>query len=123
MAMGAGDEVFPLATLFISTSPPPLLLLALASSCPFNLFSLLLLLSPETDTAPVSDISSSMPFLVGAVQRGISQTTPVKLLRVNPPRAHLRHGLPDRSSARSPALIAPWFALGPNFAACILATA
>lgn len=43
--------------------------------------------------------------------------TPVKLLSVKDPLAHLRHGLPERSSARSPALMAPWLALGPSLCA------
>lgn len=50
----------------------------------------------------------------GARQVGISQTMPVKLLIRNTLFSHLRQGLPLRSSARRPALIAPWLALGPS---------
>ena len=42
------------------------------------------------------------------------QETPVKLLTANCLRPHLRHGFPDLSRARRPALIAPWFAFGPS---------
>lgn len=101
--MGAGDDAFRLGTLRISTSAP--LLLALLASAPFSLFSLLLLLSAEG--APESPLLGSGPFLGGAVHREISHTTPVKLLRTKPPRAHLRHGFPDLSRARRPALMAP----------------
>jgi hypothetical protein len=55
--------------------------------------------------------------LGGAVHRGISHTTPVNVLSVKPPLFHLRQGLPDRSSARRPALMAPWLALGPSLCA------
>lgn len=101
-----------LGTLRTSISPPALLLLTLLGSMPFSLFSLLLLLSAEA-AADASVLPSSRAF-GGAVQRGTSQTTPVKLLSVNPPRFHLRQGLPERSRARRPALMAPWFALGPS---------
>lgn len=88
-----------LGALAISTSIP-LLLLSL-SSWLLSLFSLLL--SPEAGS---SDLASGFG-LGGAVQRGSSQTTPVKLLTVNPPFFHLRQGLPDRSRALKPALMAP----------------
>lgn len=39
---------------------------------------------------------------------------PVNDLMENPPRAHLRQGAPERSSARRPAFMAPWLALGPS---------
>lgn len=118
-AGGAGDEALTLGALRISTSPPALLwlLLALFSPWPFSLFSLLL---PSAESAGVSSDSFS-DFLGGAVQREISHTTPVKLFNVKPPLAHLRQGLPDRSKARRPALMAPWFALGPSFWAAALA--
>ncbi len=103
-------------TLRISASAPLLLLLALLPSWPFSLFSLLLLLS-AADGAPDSPLLDSGSFFGGAVHLGTSQTTPVKLLSLKPPRAHLRQGLPLLSSARRPALIAPWFALGPSLCA------
>lgn len=74
----------------------------------FSLFSLLL--PPDAE-------SSDWPLTVtlgGARQRGISHAVPVKLLMLKPPLAHLRQGAPERSSARRPALMAPWFALGPS---------
>lgn len=38
----------------------------------------------------------------------------MKVFTQNPLLAHFRQGLPVRSRARSPALIAPWFAFGPS---------
>jgi hypothetical protein len=90
-----------------------LLLASLLTWLLFSLFSLLLLSDAAADT---SAEDSGWGF-GGAVHRGISQTTPVKLLSVKPPLVHFRHGLPDRSSARSPALMAPWLALGPSLCA------
>jgi hypothetical protein len=84
----------------------------LISPAAFSLFSLVLLSAAEA--AAESSIVDSGAFLGGASQRGISQTTPVKLFSLKPPFCHLRHGLPDRSRARRPALIAPWLALGPS---------
>lgn len=110
-AIGAGEEAWLLVALRISASAPLLLFTALLSTG-VSLFSLLLLLS--ADAAVESPVLDSEVFLGGAVHRGISQTAPVKLLRTKPPLSHLRHGLPERSSARRPALIAPWFALGPS---------
>lgn len=110
-AIGAGEEAGTLVALRISASAPLLLFTALLSAG-VSLFSLLLLLS--ADAALESPVLDSGAFLGGAVQRGISHTVPVKLLRVKPPRFHLRQGLPERSRARRPALIAPWFALGPS---------
>jgi len=100
-----GAESFWLAMLLISTSAP-LLLFSL-----FSLFSLSiwllslfsLLLSPDADP---SELPSTLIF-GGAFHRGISQTTPVKLLSLKLPFCHLRHGLPVRSRARRPALMAP----------------
>jgi hypothetical protein len=88
----------------------PLLLVSLLTSGPSSLFSLLLssltLASAETvaESSPV--LSAGLGF-GGATQRGISHIVPVKLFKVKPPLLHFRHGLPDRSRARSPALIAP----------------
>jgi len=101
-----------LGTLCISTSPPLMLLSLLFGS--FSLFSLLL---PSADTVVDDSWVDSRLILGGAVHRGISQTTPVKLLSRKPPLVHFRHGLPDRSRARRPALMAPWFALGPSLCA------
>lgn len=110
--MGAGEDPWTLGALCISASAPLLLLTALMSPCGFSLFSLLLLLS--ADGAAESSVPGSRFFLGGAVQRGTSHMTPVKVLSLKPPRAHLRQGLPDLSRARRPALIAPWLALGPS---------
>ena len=106
---GAGeDAIWLTAVLFaISTSGP--LLLFWLSTWLLSLFSLLL--SPDAEPSP--DVPSAAIF-GGAFHRGISQMTPVKLLTVKPPFCHLRHGLPLRSSARKPAFIAPWLALGPS---------
>ena len=112
MGIGAGE--FPgaaLGTLCISTSGS-WLLLSLLTWLFSGLFSLLLPLA-EADAVPSAPASSGFG-LGGAVHRGISQMVPVKLLSVKPPLAHFRHGLPDRSRARRPALIAPWLALGPR---------
>lgn len=111
-AMGAGDDALTLWMLLISTSAPLLLLLPLLASGPFGLFSLLLLLSAEG--APDSSLTGSGTFFGGALHRETSHTTPVKLLTLKPPIAHLRQGFPDLSSARRPALMAPWFAFGPS---------
>lgn len=115
--MGAGDEALTLATLRTSLSPPLLLLLMLFGSTPFSLFSLLLLLSAEAVAAADSSAPSSGIGFGGAVQRWTSHTTPVKLFSVKPPLFHFRQGFPDLSRARSPALMAPWFALGPSLCA------
>lgn len=112
-AIGAGEDTCTLGALCISPSPALLLLPALFPSCAFSLFSLPLLLSAD-GAAVESSAPGSGCFLGGAVQRGISHCTPVNVLSLKLPRAHLRHGLPDLSSARRPALIAPWFALGPS---------
>jgi hypothetical protein len=95
-ASGAGDDA-------ISTSTP-LLLFSLGTWL-LSLFSLLL--SPEADTDPSVLVLVSRVTFGGAFQRGISQTTPVKLFSVKLPFCHLRHGFPVRSRARRPALIAP----------------
>src|SRR3569833_2031536 len=115
IGIGAGELGLTLATLRISTSPspasPPLLLLSLLIGS-FSLFSLLL--PPSAETVPDSSWGSGVASLFSPVQRGISQTTPVKLLSLKPPFCHRRHGAPERSRARRPALMAPWFALGPS---------
>lgn len=81
---------------FIPNAAPSSLLLLFA----FSLFS--------------PSLSSVAVAFFGADQHGNDQTWPVKLLTVNPPFCHLRQGLPDRSRARRPALMAPWLALGPS---------
>lgn len=111
MATGAGEgAATTLGGLCISTSTP-LWLVSLLTSPLVSLFSLLL---PSAETGPESSADNSGNVFGGAVQRGISQTTPVKLLSRKEPLAHFRQGLPDRSRARRPALIAPWLALGPS---------
>ena len=54
-------------------------------------------------------LSASEPkaFGPGDFQDGISQILPVNDLTRNPVFSHFRHGLPVRSRARNPALIAP----------------
>ena len=91
-------------------------LLSMAISLPFGLASLLLCCEMPFVSleSPPLDIGAafSPPF-----HDGNSQTTPVKLLTANDFLFHLRHGLPDLSRARRPALIAPWLALGPSLCA------
>ena len=120
--VGPGDGAAELAAaklgaFFISTSAP-LLLGSLFTwvFCPETMFSLLLP-SADAETGVGSSAVGSGRGFGGAVQRGSSHTTPVKLLRVNPPLVHFRQGLPDRSRARRPALMAPMLALGPSLCA------
>ena len=72
------------------------------------LFSLLWLLE-----VPCS-LSEPNAFGFGVRHEGISQTLPVNDLILKPVLSHFLQALPVRSRARSPALIAPWFALGPS---------
>src|SRR5690349_4050628 len=95
--------------LAMSTSWTPLLFSL--STWLFSLFSLLLLPDAEPSDWPLTVTFG------GARQRGMSQLVPVKLLMLKPPFCHLRQGAPERSRARSPALIAPWLALGPSLCA------
>lgn len=112
MATGAGElSAAMLGVLCISMSLP-LLLASLLIWLLSSLFSLPLLLSTDAGVDP--SIDESGRGFGGAVQRGISQMTPVKVLSVKPPFVHFRQGLPDRSKARRPALMAPWLALGPS---------
>ena len=96
---GAGELTARLisATPFRLLSLPTLLLLWFAM---FSLFDVGVVLWPFTPFA------SSVSFF-GALQEGICHTMPVKLLTAKPCLAHFRHGLPVRSRARSPALMAP----------------
>lgn len=115
-AEGAGELTLLLAVLRNSMSAPPVLFSLFSLSIwLLSLFSLLL--SPDAESPEVFSVLS----LGGAVQRGISQLTPVKLFSLKLPFCHLRHGLPVRSRARRPALIAPWFALGPSLCAAVFA--
>jgi len=112
VAMGAGELALMLACALPISTSAALLLFSLSLPV-LSLFSLLL-------SAPVDVEPSESPPRVnfgGARHRGISQTTPVNDLSVKPPFCHFRQGLPDRSRARRPALIAPWFALGPSLCA------
>lgn len=59
-------------------------------------------------TSPAKSVSG-----FGAVHDPRDHWTPVKLFNSKPFRFHLRHGLPDRSSARRPAFIAPVPPRGP----------
>ena len=109
--MGAGELAATILGGILCRSPSAALLLcSLLSWLPSLLFSLLLLSADPVE----SGLTLSGRDLGGAVQRGTSHKTPVKLFNLKPPLAHLRQGLPDRSRARRPALIAPWFALGPS---------
>lgn len=74
----------------------------------FSLFSLLL--SP-VDEPSVLGLTVT---LGGALHLGISIGMPVNVLIMKERFSHLRQGLPERSRARKPALIAPWLALGPS---------
>lgn len=106
-----GELAWLLATVGTSTSTP-LWLFSLSRA----LLLLLALLSPSS-TGRLRSLSSPFVFKIdifGARHDGSCHVTPVKLLTLNPLRSHLRHGFPVRSSARRPALIAPWLALGPS---------
>lgn len=112
---GGGELLALLLALLLSSMSAPPLLFSLFSLAIWLLSLFSLLLSPDAESP---EVPSALIF-GGAVQRGISQTTPVKLLSVKLPFCHLRQGLPDRSSARRPALIAPWLALGPSLWAAV----
>lgn len=106
-----GELVRLLGTAGMSASPP-LWLFSLSMA----LLLLCALLSPSS-TGPLGFLSSPFVFKIvvfGARHNGSCHVTPVKLLTLKPLRSHLRHGFPVRSSARKPALIAPWLALGPS---------
>lgn len=80
-------------------------LLSIATSLSVGLTSLLLCMEMSfvsLESSPLRYDSFSRPF-----HDGMSQATPVKLLTENGLRLHLRHGFPDLSRARRPALIAP----------------
>ena len=98
----AGELVMQLSPALLFSLPPLLLLL--------------LALLGLSESAELLDMSTSpwIAFAFGARHAGSSQTTPVKVLRRKPDFAHFLHGLPVLSRARSPALIAPWLALGPS---------
>jgi hypothetical protein len=107
---GVGELAMPLSGggIGVLASPfmPLLSLMALLSSLIFE------------SVEPVESLltsSAKAALFGGARQVGTSQMTPVKLRTWNVFFPHLRHGLPDRSSARRLALIVPMLALGPNF--------
>lgn len=104
MAAGAGELSTAMASPPALSAPPLLLSLATA------LLSLTSLLPPVE-----SDLTS--PGNSGARQLGMFQCVPVKDFSWRPFRSHLRQGLPLRSSARRPALMAPVLALGPSLCA------
>ena len=99
---GAGEPVTPISPEVLFSLPPLLLLL-----------SALLWLFEVVEPFEGSPSPSSI-FVFGARQEGISQVTPVNVLRRNPDLVHFLQGLPVLSRARSPALMAPWLALGPS---------
>lgn len=106
---GAGELARSAEGLGVPASTP-LLLLSLATALP----SCAGFASLEPLVSLFTSPLKSVPDFFGARHAGTSQVTPVKLLSWKPLRSHFLHGLPDRSSARRPALMAPWFALGPN---------
>ena len=85
----------------------------LLSSLPFGLASLLLCWETPFASLEPSPVDAELAFSP-PLHEGSSQTVPVKLFSVNGFLFHLRQGVPDRSRARRPALIAPWLALGPS---------
>jgi hypothetical protein len=106
---GAGE----LSSPFIIVSPPsiPLLLCSLGRALlPIGFASLEPVESLLTSPANVRS-------LVGAFQEGMPHIMPVKDLIWMPLRSHLRQGLPLRSRARRPALMAPVLAFGPSLCA------
>ena len=111
-ATGAGELAKPLSAdgTGVPASPmaPLFSLMALLSS--------LILVSLEPVLSLLTSSEKTDDFL-GARQLGTSQATPVKLRIWKPFFSHLRQGLPVRSRARRPALMAPMLALGPSFGA------
>ena len=108
VAIGGAGE---LSSPFVRTvSPPstPLLLCSLGSALLLPIFTSL---EPVLSllTSPANDESR-----VGAFHEDMFQAMPVKELICRPLRSHFRHGLPERSRARRPALIAPVLAFGPS---------
>ena len=104
----------PLGTLLVVLLLSLFFLLPLLLS--FLLLSLLVLLSLSPVSPPPSlpSLFSSIFCGLGVRQLGSCQAIPVKLFSCKGLRSHLRHGAPDRSKARNPALIAPVLAFGPN---------
>lgn len=89
-------------------------------SPPLLLFSLMALLSSLTlvSLEPAESLftsSEKAAARLGARQVAMDHCTPVKLLIWKPRFSHRLHGLPVRSRARRPALMAPWLAFGPSF--------
>lgn len=71
-------------------------------------------LSPLSSAAALLSGEESDLGLPGVRQEGSCHMMPVKLRSCRGLRSHLRHALPDRSSARRPALMAPVLAFGPR---------
>lgn len=112
---GAGELSRALSCL----APSPLLLLSLGIALLASLtLSAWLLDEFSLLTSPLKEELS----LSGAAHDPTDHATPDMLLSWRPLRSHLRHGLPDLSSARRPALIAPVLALGPSLWVAIGAT-
>ena len=96
---------------------------------PIVLFSLANALLSNLGLTSLELVESLLDSPLGRAERPLGarhvptfQTTPVKLFTWKAFRSHLRQGLPDRSSARNPALIAPWLALGPSLCGAMGAT-
>jgi hypothetical protein len=109
MTIGVGELAWTLGGMLCGSPSTLLMLFSLFIWLP-SLFSLLLLSAELL----VSSVEASAWDFGGATQRGISHKTPVNDFNLKPPLVHLRQGVPDRSRARRPALMAPWFALGPS---------
>lgn len=95
-------------------SPSPELLFSLGTA--LALLLALLSLSPASRTPSLVSLSpcSSSICTLGARHAGSCHWMPVKLFSCSGWRSHRRHGAPERSRARRPALIAPVLALGPS---------
>lgn len=115
----AGDEA---STRFDGagvTSPSPELLFSLGTALLPLTVSVpganpaLVSLSPLSRAATLPSPFSGLAIL-WLRQVGSCQPTPVKLLRRRGCFSHFRHGAPERSNARRPALMAPVFAFGPS---------
>lgn len=112
MPAGAGELSGPLDCFGPSTSMP----LALRS-----LTALLSIFALTSSVVELSLLTSPLNVELdraGAAHEPASHWKPVKLLHWKPLRTHFRQGLPVRSRARRPALMAPVLALGPSL--CVL---
>jgi hypothetical protein len=117
---GAGELSIPViivvSIIVVSPLSPPWLSLSLGMALlPGGLTSLELSLL-------VSPLASIPLVREGAPQDDMPHTAPVKDLSCKPFFSQRRQGLPERSRARRPALMAPVLALGPSLWAATLPT-